>query len=161
MRHYTRSLAAREERKNHSSEKEEGTWKRKTGIGTRFLDLRGLGSFPAGCFRACTCLQREGAAGAQGLHRQSAWRHEGKDHQVFRGHRREEDERQDQVRVFLRRLPDQEPQYVEAVAKGIADISTGPVSFVTGKFPELSIFEVYGAYKLDQHLEMEKAVEPS
>ena len=52
------------------------------------------------------------------------------------------------------------PQYVEAVAKGIADISTGPVSFVTGKFPELSIFEVYGAYKLDKHLEMEQAVEP-
>jgi TRAP-type C4-dicarboxylate transport system substrate-binding protein len=52
------------------------------------------------------------------------------------------------------------PQYVEAVAKGIADISTGPVSFVTGKLPELSIFEVYGAYKLDKHLEMEQAVEP-
>jgi len=52
------------------------------------------------------------------------------------------------------------PQYVDAVARGIADISTGPVSFVTGKLPELSIFEVYGAYKLDQHLEMEKAVEP-
>ncbi|RJR47445.1 MAG: TRAP transporter substrate-binding protein [Desulfobacteraceae bacterium] len=52
------------------------------------------------------------------------------------------------------------PQYVDAVAKGIADISTGPVSFVTGKLPELSIFEVYGAYKLDKHLEMEKAVEP-
>ena len=52
------------------------------------------------------------------------------------------------------------PQYVDAVARGIADISTGPVSFVTGKLPELSIFEVYGAYKLDKHLEMEKAVEP-
>ena len=52
------------------------------------------------------------------------------------------------------------PQYVDAVAKGIADISTGPVSFVTGKLPELSVFEVYGAYKLDKHLEMEKAVEP-
>src|SRR4030042_375056 len=52
------------------------------------------------------------------------------------------------------------PQYVDAVAKGIADISTGPVSFVTGKLPELSIFEVYGAYNLDQPLEMEKAVEP-
>jgi TRAP-type transport system periplasmic protein len=52
------------------------------------------------------------------------------------------------------------PQYVEAVARGIADISTGPVSFVTGKMPELSIFEVYGAYKLDKHLEMEQAVEP-
>ncbi|MFH1488969.1 MAG: hypothetical protein ABII06_08705, partial [Pseudomonadota bacterium] len=52
------------------------------------------------------------------------------------------------------------PQYVDAVSKGIADISTGPVSFVTGKIPELSIFEVYGSYKLDQALEMEAAVEP-
>jgi TRAP-type C4-dicarboxylate transport system substrate-binding protein len=52
------------------------------------------------------------------------------------------------------------PQYVDAVAKGIADISTGPVSFVTGKIPEFSIFEVYGAYKLDKFLEMQKAVEP-
>jgi TRAP-type transport system periplasmic protein len=52
------------------------------------------------------------------------------------------------------------PQFVDAVAKGIADISTGPISFVTGKLPELSIFEVYGAYKLDKHLEVEKVVEP-
>ena len=52
------------------------------------------------------------------------------------------------------------PQYVDGVAKGIADISTGPVSFVTGKIPELSIFEVYGSYKLDKHLEMQEAVEP-
>jgi C4-dicarboxylate-binding protein DctP len=50
---------------------------------------------------------------------------------------------------------------VEAVAKGIADISTGPVSFVTGKIPELSIFEVYGSYKIDKHLEMQEAVEPT
>ena len=34
-------------------------------------------------------------------------------------------------------------QFVDAVARGIADISTGPVSFVTGKIPELSIFEIY------------------
>jgi TRAP-type C4-dicarboxylate transport system substrate-binding protein len=53
------------------------------------------------------------------------------------------------------------PQYVDAVAKGIADISTGPVSFVTGKIPELGIFEVYGSYKLDKHLEMQEAVEPT
>jgi TRAP-type C4-dicarboxylate transport system substrate-binding protein len=52
------------------------------------------------------------------------------------------------------------PQFVEAVAKGIADISTGPVSFITGKIPELSIFEVYGAFKLDKHLEVQEAVEP-
>jgi TRAP-type C4-dicarboxylate transport system substrate-binding protein len=52
------------------------------------------------------------------------------------------------------------PQYVDAVAKGIADISTGPVSFITGKIPELSIFEVYGAYRLDTHLKMQEAVEP-
>jgi TRAP-type C4-dicarboxylate transport system substrate-binding protein len=52
------------------------------------------------------------------------------------------------------------PQYIEAIARGIADISTGPVSFVTGKFPELSIFEVYGSYKLDKFLEMQEAVEP-
>lgn len=53
------------------------------------------------------------------------------------------------------------PQFVDAVARGIADISTGPVSFVTGKIPELSIFEVYGAYKLDKFLEMQEAVEPT
>jgi TRAP-type C4-dicarboxylate transport system substrate-binding protein len=53
------------------------------------------------------------------------------------------------------------PQFVDAVARGIADISTGPVSFVTGKIPELSIFEVYGAYKLDKFLEMQEAVTPT
>ena len=53
------------------------------------------------------------------------------------------------------------PQFVDAVARGIADISTGPVSFVTGKLPELSIFEVYGAYKLDKFLEMQEAVTPT
>ena len=52
------------------------------------------------------------------------------------------------------------PQYIEAIARGIADISTGPVSFVTGKMPELSIFEVYGSYRLDKFLEMQEAVEP-
>ena len=53
------------------------------------------------------------------------------------------------------------PQFVDAVARDIADISTGPVSFVTGKLPELSIFEVYGAYKLDKFLEMQEAVTPT
>ncbi|MDB9822583.1 TRAP transporter substrate-binding protein [Deltaproteobacteria bacterium] len=49
-------------------------------------------------------------------------------------------------------------QFVDAVARGIADISTGPVSFVTGKIPELSIFEIYGGYKLDKYVEIQKAV---
>jgi TRAP-type C4-dicarboxylate transport system substrate-binding protein len=49
-------------------------------------------------------------------------------------------------------------QFVDAVARGIADISTGPVSFVTGKIPELSIFEIYGGYRLDRYVEIQKAV---
>ena len=53
------------------------------------------------------------------------------------------------------------PQFIDGVAKGIADISTGPASFVTGKIPELSIFEVYGSFKLEKHLEMQEAVEPN
>ena len=53
------------------------------------------------------------------------------------------------------------PQFADGVARGIADISTGPVSFITGKIPALSIFEVYGAYKLDKFLEMQEAVEPT
>ena len=52
------------------------------------------------------------------------------------------------------------PQYIDAVARGIADISTGPISFVTGKIPELSIFEIYGSWKLDKFLEMQEAIEP-
>jgi TRAP-type C4-dicarboxylate transport system substrate-binding protein len=50
------------------------------------------------------------------------------------------------------------PQFVDAVSRGIADISTGPVSFVTGKIPELSIFEIYGGYALDKYVELQKAV---
>jgi TRAP-type C4-dicarboxylate transport system substrate-binding protein len=53
------------------------------------------------------------------------------------------------------------PQFIDAVAKGIADLSTGPISFVTGKIPELSIFEIYGAYKLEQTNEMADAVMPT
>ena len=53
------------------------------------------------------------------------------------------------------------PQFVDAVARGIADISSGPVSCITGKIPELSIFEVYGAYKLDKFVEMQEAVMPT
>lgn len=52
------------------------------------------------------------------------------------------------------------PQYIDAVARGIADISTGPISFVTGKIPALSIFELYGSYDLSRFLEMQAAVNP-
>lgn len=52
------------------------------------------------------------------------------------------------------------PAFVDAVGKGIADISTGPVSFVTGKIPALSIFEVYGSYDLSKTLEMSKEIRP-
>jgi TRAP-type transport system periplasmic protein len=52
-------------------------------------------------------------------------------------------------------------QFIDGVAKGLADISTGPASFATGKIPELSIFEIYGSYKLDKHMEMQEAVEPT
>lgn len=53
------------------------------------------------------------------------------------------------------------PQFADAVGKGIAHISTGPVSFVTGKIPDLSIFEIYGSWQLDKFLEMQKAIEPT
>lgn len=49
-------------------------------------------------------------------------------------------------------------QFVDAVSRGIADISTGPVSFVTGKIPDLSVFEIYGGYRLDRYVEIQKAV---
>ena len=52
-------------------------------------------------------------------------------------------------------------QFIDGVARGIADISTGPASFVTGKIPDLSTFEVYGTFKLDRHLDMQEAVEPT
>ena len=52
------------------------------------------------------------------------------------------------------------PQLVEGVARGIADISIGPISFVTGKIPAAGIFEVYGSYKLDSFKEMERAINP-
>jgi len=52
------------------------------------------------------------------------------------------------------------PAFVDGVAKGIADISTGPISFVTGKIPPLSPFEIYGAYDLSKHLEMTQEVRP-
>ena len=52
------------------------------------------------------------------------------------------------------------PQLVEGVARGIADISIGPISFVTGKIPAASIFEVYGSYQLDRFSEMVKAINP-
>jgi len=52
------------------------------------------------------------------------------------------------------------PAFVDGVSKGIADISTGPISFVTGKMPALSPFEIYGAYDLSRKLEMAKEVQP-
>ncbi|MBW1774695.1 MAG: TRAP transporter substrate-binding protein [Deltaproteobacteria bacterium] len=52
------------------------------------------------------------------------------------------------------------PAFVDGVSKGIADISTGPISFVTGKIPELSPFEIYGGYNLMKTLEMNRAVRP-
>ena len=52
------------------------------------------------------------------------------------------------------------PAFVDGVAKGIADLSTGPISFVTGKIPALSPFEIYGAYDLSKKLEMSKEVQP-
>jgi TRAP-type C4-dicarboxylate transport system substrate-binding protein len=52
------------------------------------------------------------------------------------------------------------PQFADAVARGIADISSGPASFLTGKIPELSVFELYGSYSLDNYREMAQAVEP-
>ena len=52
------------------------------------------------------------------------------------------------------------PAFVDGVSKGIADISTGPISFVTGKIPSLSPFEIYGAYDLSRKLEMAKEVQP-
>ena len=52
------------------------------------------------------------------------------------------------------------PAFVDGVSKGIADISTGPISFVTGKIPALSPFEVYGAYDLSKSLEMTQEVRP-
>jgi TRAP-type C4-dicarboxylate transport system substrate-binding protein len=52
------------------------------------------------------------------------------------------------------------PAFVDGVAKGIADISTGPISFITGKIPELSPFELYGAYDLPKTLQMIQAIRP-
>ena len=52
------------------------------------------------------------------------------------------------------------PAFVDGVGRGIADISTGPISFVTGKIPALSPFEIYGAYDLSKKLEMSKEVQP-
>ncbi|MBI4634653.1 MAG: TRAP transporter substrate-binding protein DctP [Deltaproteobacteria bacterium] len=53
------------------------------------------------------------------------------------------------------------PQFVDAVSKGIADISLGPGGFVSGKIPAMSIFEIYGAINFDKFLEIQKAIEPT
>ena len=52
------------------------------------------------------------------------------------------------------------PQFVEAVSKGIGDISNGPTAFAR-KIPALNIFSVYGTYKNGIWPEIEKAVEPT
>ena len=53
------------------------------------------------------------------------------------------------------------PAFVDGVAKGIADISTGPAAFLTGKIPELEPFNVFGAYDPSKQLEMAKAIRPT
>ncbi len=53
------------------------------------------------------------------------------------------------------------PAFVDGVAKGIADISTGPTGFVSGKIPELSPFEIFGAYDLSKYPDMTKAIWPT
>jgi C4-dicarboxylate-binding protein DctP len=42
-------------------------------------------------------------------------------------------------------------QFVDGVSMGIADISTGPTSFLTGKIPEFSIFEVFGSFPQEKY----------
>ena len=51
-------------------------------------------------------------------------------------------------------------QLVDGVAKGIADISIGPTSFLSGKIPDLGIFEVFGAYRLKDFVAMQTEVDP-
>ena len=53
------------------------------------------------------------------------------------------------------------PAFVDGVAKGIADISTGPAAFLTGKIPELEPFNIFGAYDPSKQLEMVNAVRPT
>jgi TRAP-type C4-dicarboxylate transport system substrate-binding protein len=52
------------------------------------------------------------------------------------------------------------PKFFDGVVRGIADVSSGPISFVTNKLPDLSIFEVYGSYDLDKQIETVEATEP-
>lgn len=52
-------------------------------------------------------------------------------------------------------------QFVDGVSMGIADISTGPMSFLTGKIPEFSIFEVFGSFPQEKYpQEIEPAIRP-
>lgn len=51
-------------------------------------------------------------------------------------------------------------QFVDGVGMGIADISTGPVSYITGKQPELSILETFGAIPQDKWKEVFQAIYP-
>jgi TRAP-type C4-dicarboxylate transport system substrate-binding protein len=52
------------------------------------------------------------------------------------------------------------PKFFDGVVEGTSDVSTGPISFITNKVPELSIFEIYGSYDLSKNLETIKATEP-
>jgi C4-dicarboxylate-binding protein DctP len=52
------------------------------------------------------------------------------------------------------------PQFADGVAKGIANISIGPSAFLSGKIPDLSIFEVFGSYDLAKWKAVEKALSP-
>ena len=53
------------------------------------------------------------------------------------------------------------PQFVDAVSKGIADISHGPGGFVSGKIPALLPFEVFGGINFEKFNEIQKAIEPA
>lgn len=53
------------------------------------------------------------------------------------------------------------PAFADGVAKGIADISTGPAAFLTGKMPELEPFNIFGAYDPAKQIDMVNAVRPT
>lgn len=53
------------------------------------------------------------------------------------------------------------PQFVEGVAMGMADISTGPTFFVSGKIPALYVFGAPGCFPMDKYYEVVKAIGPA